>query len=303
MISFGYRLNPHYAIKECSSCGALYTQHCSCSKGNIKDKILVPKPPKNCARCAKCGHPVNGPYCQGCALLREKLEEYLVSYLKYFQESFESSEDSTNVVNAPREPFVPAQGDDVHEHATEEVATDVVPPTPTSPSPSSPIIPSSPPHQSPWLKAEIYNIDLDHSSKVLSMQEDDTEVQKAIEVVTTAKLITEVVTAAATQNVAASTPIPAAKPKILKIAAAHARLEIVQDEDDYVFIEATPLAQKVPVVDYQIVVIDNKPKYPLSRFTLEQLVNVARLQVEEESEMSLELLRFTRQQLLEYQQG
>nr|GEY10140.1 hypothetical protein [Tanacetum cinerariifolium] len=43
-------------------------------------------------------------------------------------------------------------------------------------------------------------------------------------------------------------------------------------------------------------------KYPLSRFTLEQLVNVARLQVKEESEMSLELLRFTRQQLLEYQQ-
>nr|GEW19328.1 reverse transcriptase domain-containing protein [Tanacetum cinerariifolium] len=32
-------------------------------------------------------------------------------------------------------------------------------------------------------------------------------------------------------------------------------------------------------------------RYPLSRFTLEQLVNVTRLQVEEESEMSLELLR------------
>nr|GFC43413.1 hypothetical protein [Tanacetum cinerariifolium] len=41
------------------------------------------------------------------------------------------------------------------------------------------------------------------------------------------------------------------------------RLEIVQDEDDDVFIEATPLAQKVPVVDYQIVVIDNKPKEDL----------------------------------------
>nr|GFC75889.1 hypothetical protein [Tanacetum cinerariifolium] len=40
---------------------------------------------------------------------------------------------------------VPAQGDDVHEHIAEEVATDVVPPTPTSPSPSSPVIPSSPP--------------------------------------------------------------------------------------------------------------------------------------------------------------
>nr|GEW51339.1 hypothetical protein [Tanacetum cinerariifolium] len=152
------------------------------------------------------------------------------------------------------------------------------------------------------------------------------------------------------------------------------RLEIVQDKDDDVFVEAIPLAQKVLVVDYQIVVIDNKPKivkdrfstskptnfsdeyllltlkimfgeldkqdpiwrnqksvhglalvkrwklltscgvnviilstvqlfllverrYPLSRFTLEQLVNVARLQVEEESEMSLEILRFTRQQL------
>nr|GFC60909.1 hypothetical protein [Tanacetum cinerariifolium] len=33
------------------------------------------------------------------------------------------------------------------------------------------------------------------------------------------------------------------------------RLEIVKDEDDDVFVEATPLAQKVAVVDYQIVVI------------------------------------------------
>nr|GEX77565.1 hypothetical protein [Tanacetum cinerariifolium] len=189
------------------------------------------------------------------------------------------------------------------------------------------------------------------------------------------------------------------------------RLEVVDDEDDDVFIEATPLSRKVPVVDYQIVLVDNKPRfkiikadethqfyisfttllknfdredleslwrivkdrfstskptnfldeyllltlktmfeepnghdaiwgnqksvhglalvkswklltscgvhvitlstvqlfllverrYPLSRFTLEQLVNVTRLQVEEESEMSLELLRFTRQQLQEYQ--
>nr|GEZ47808.1 glutamic acid-rich protein-like [Tanacetum cinerariifolium] len=82
-------------------------------------------------------------------------------------------------------------------------------------------------------QAEIFNIDLDHSFKVLSMQE-DTEVQEAVEVVTTTKLITKVVTAAATQVVAASTPIPAAKavvaaastpipaakPKVLKIAAA-----------------------------------------------------------------------------------
>nr|GFA51805.1 hypothetical protein [Tanacetum cinerariifolium] len=162
-------------------------------------------------------------------------------------------------------------------------------------------------------------------------------------------------------------------------------LEVVNDKDDDVFTEATPLIRKVPVVDYQIVLINNKPRFkiikadethqlyisfitllknfdredledlwgivkerfstpklsnfsdeyllttlkmmfekpdgqdavwksqrsvhglalkiPLSKFTLEQLVNVTRLQVKEESEMSLELLRFTRQQLQEYQQG
>nr|GFB11632.1 hypothetical protein [Tanacetum cinerariifolium] len=191
------------------------------------------------------------------------------------------------------------------------------------------------------------------------------------------------------------------------------RLDVVDDEDDDVFTEATPLARKVLVMDYQIVLINNKPRfkiikadethqlyisfitllknfdredlenlwrtvkerfptskpsnfsdeyllttlktmfkkpdgqdavwksqrsvhglalvkswklltscgvhiitlltihlillvkrrYPLSKFTLEQLVNLTRLQVEEESKMSLELLRFTRQQLQEYQQG
>nr|GEW06149.1 copia protein [Tanacetum cinerariifolium] len=93
-------------LQKCSSCGALYTRDYSCLKGSVEDKILVPKPPKNCARCAKCGHPVNGLYCQGCALLREKLEKDLVTYFQNFQNTFESSDDSTNVVNAPREPFV-----------------------------------------------------------------------------------------------------------------------------------------------------------------------------------------------------
>nr|GFA90391.1 hypothetical protein [Tanacetum cinerariifolium] len=45
-------------------------------------------------------------------------------------------------------------------------------------------------------QAEIYNLDLVYSLKVLSMREDDSEVQEVVEVVTTAKLITEVVTAA-----------------------------------------------------------------------------------------------------------
>nr|GEX43099.1 hypothetical protein [Tanacetum cinerariifolium] len=97
-------------LDKCNTDGALdkkkKRKDCSCSEWNVEDKILVPKPPKDYAR---CGHPVNGPYCQGCALLREKLEEDLVTYLKYFQDTFESSDDSTNVVNAPREPFVVKQ--------------------------------------------------------------------------------------------------------------------------------------------------------------------------------------------------
>nr|GEU49775.1 hypothetical protein [Tanacetum cinerariifolium] len=73
-------------------------------------------------------------------------------------------------------------------------------------------------------QAEIYNIDLDHTSKVLSMQE-DSEVQEVVEVVNAAKLITKVVTAATTQVIPAaietvvavvSIPISAAKPKGLK---------------------------------------------------------------------------------------
>nr|GFC95535.1 hypothetical protein [Tanacetum cinerariifolium] len=138
---------------------------------------------------------------------------------------------------------VPTQGDNVQEPAAEEVV-------PSTPALSSP---SLPPHQPPYPpqpqdaeglendkaaqqleivklkarvkklekinKAEIYNIDLDHSSKVLSMQEDDTEVQVAVEIINTTKFLTEVVTATATQVIAASTPIPAAKPKILNIAA------------------------------------------------------------------------------------
>nr|GEU84529.1 hypothetical protein [Tanacetum cinerariifolium] len=37
-------------------------------------------------------------------------------------------------------------------------------------------------------------------------------------------------------------------------------------------------------------------RYPLSRFTLDHMLNAVRIQVEEESEVSLEMLRFTRQQ-------
>nr|GFC87060.1 hypothetical protein [Tanacetum cinerariifolium] len=91
--------------------------------------------------------------------------------------------------------------------------------------------------------------------------------------------------AVATQVAAASTPVPAAKPKTLKIATALAASTrrrkgvVIRDPekelhidppaetptDDDVFVEAIPLAHKVPVVDYQVVVIDNKPRYKIIR--------------------------------------
>nr|GFC62506.1 hypothetical protein [Tanacetum cinerariifolium] len=146
-------------------------------------------------------------------------------------------------------------------------------------------------------QAEIYNIDLDHSLKVLSMQEVDSEVQEVVEVVTTAKFITEVVTAAVTQGSDASATIPVDKGKgimvealkpmkkndQIKMDAEYARKlqeeidrdhdgfskdinwDAAIDHDDDVFVEATPLASKVPVVDYQIVLIDNKPRFKIIR--------------------------------------
>nr|GEV43931.1 hypothetical protein [Tanacetum cinerariifolium] len=57
-------------------------------------------------------------------------------------------------------------------------------------------------------QAKIYKINMDHASKVLSMQEHEpAEVQEVVDVVTTAKLITEVVTTASETFTAASTII------------------------------------------------------------------------------------------------
>nr|GFB25555.1 hypothetical protein [Tanacetum cinerariifolium] len=62
--------------------------------------------------CPKCGNPVNGHYCQGCALLRKKFKEYLFTYCienGNLQDAFDPSNDNTNVVNALQEPFVVKQ--------------------------------------------------------------------------------------------------------------------------------------------------------------------------------------------------
>nr|GEY01695.1 hypothetical protein [Tanacetum cinerariifolium] len=62
-------------------------------------------------------------------------------------------------------------------------------------------------------QAEIYKIDLEHAKKVLNMQEEESEpaeLQEVVDVVTTTKIITEVVTAASDTITAASTTITAA---------------------------------------------------------------------------------------------
>nr|GEW50094.1 xylulose kinase-1 [Tanacetum cinerariifolium] len=63
-------------------------------------------------------------------------------------------------------------------------------------------------------QAEIYKIDMDHASKVLSMQEDELEVQEVVDVVTTTKLIIDVVTAASESVTTASITIAAAEPQV-----------------------------------------------------------------------------------------
>ncbi|GJV37246.1 hypothetical protein Tco_1409723 [Tanacetum coccineum] len=111
MASFDYRLNPIRAIKECSSCGALYTADFCCSKEGLEDKILVPIPESSQRPiiiekiCFDCGDLVRGLYCRECALIRKTLEEVFQN----LQDTFGSSDDNTNVVNAPREPIVVKQ--------------------------------------------------------------------------------------------------------------------------------------------------------------------------------------------------
>ncbi|GKA03648.1 hypothetical protein Tco_0676429 [Tanacetum coccineum] len=93
--------------------------------GSLKNKILVPEP--DCLCCAKCGTPVDGPYCRGCALLRKKFEEDLLTYcvengiFQDSQDTFESSDDNTNVINTLQEPIVVNQDPGVKSSQGEKI--------------------------------------------------------------------------------------------------------------------------------------------------------------------------------------
>nr|GEY21623.1 putative reverse transcriptase domain-containing protein [Tanacetum cinerariifolium] len=97
--------------EECSSCEG------GCSKGFVDNFVCDPnKSPDSSQRplhnCPKCGNPVDGLYCRQCALLRKKLKEVWFTIcdeneiFQYFLNTSESSNDNTNVINAPQEPFV-----------------------------------------------------------------------------------------------------------------------------------------------------------------------------------------------------
>nr|GEZ74915.1 hypothetical protein [Tanacetum cinerariifolium]GEZ79973.1 hypothetical protein [Tanacetum cinerariifolium] len=115
MTSFDFRLNPLYPIKECSSCGALYTTNYCYSVGILGDKIIcdLDKTPdfsqRSAQNCPKCGNPIYGYYCQGCALLQKKFKEDLFESCvenRILQDFPGPSNDNSNVANALREPFV-----------------------------------------------------------------------------------------------------------------------------------------------------------------------------------------------------
>nr|GFA52651.1 hypothetical protein [Tanacetum cinerariifolium] len=78
-------------------------------------------------------------------------------------------------------------------------------------------------------QAEIYHLDLDHSSKVLSMQEDDSEVQEVVEVVTTAG--SQVSAANATIS-AAKLSIPAAVPTVVAAYTKRRKRVIIRDPEE-----------------------------------------------------------------------
>nr|GEV03719.1 uncharacterized mitochondrial protein AtMg00810-like [Tanacetum cinerariifolium] len=87
-------------------------------------------------------------------------------------------------------------------------------------------------------QAQIYQIDLEHADKVLSMQDDDIEPaehQEVVEVVTTAKLITEVVTAASATITAAAPQLTTTAAPTLTIApsATRRRNGVIEQDEAY----------------------------------------------------------------------
>nr|GEZ67900.1 hypothetical protein [Tanacetum cinerariifolium] len=112
-----------------------------------------------------------------------------------------------NVDDAAQEAATTVSGDDVQDQSIPSPTPPTPPPQQSQDLPSTSQLAGD--EQVKGRQAEIYQIDMDHASKVLSMQEDEPEVQEVVDVVTTAKLITKVVAAVSESVPAASATIAA----------------------------------------------------------------------------------------------
>nr|GEU86149.1 hypothetical protein [Tanacetum cinerariifolium] len=115
-------------------------------------------------------------------------------------------------------------------------------------------------------QAEIYQIDMNHASKVLSMQEDEPEVQEVVDVVTTTKLITEVVSAVSESVSAASATIVVvpsatitAAPVRVAVASTRKRKEVVIRDPEEESTAKTPAKSKSKDKGKEIMVEEPKP--------------------------------------------
>nr|GEX55922.1 hypothetical protein [Tanacetum cinerariifolium] len=105
MTSFGYHLNLLYPVKECLSCGALYTTDYCCSNGSLVDKIIcdLNKAPdsahlyiflSNQCHCFHCKDVLgDGEFCQRCTCMRcgSGLSKGLCLICKHNQNSLNDS--------------------------------------------------------------------------------------------------------------------------------------------------------------------------------------------------------------------
>nr|GFA16134.1 hypothetical protein [Tanacetum cinerariifolium] len=116
-----------------------------------------------------------------------------------------------------------------------------------------------------------------------NMDEDVEEAQARV--VEAAKLMTEVVTTAQPTTTAAQVPKPSTPRR--------KRGVIIQDPEETATLVIVHSRVQVHVITFtttQMILLVEK-KYPLTHFTLQQMLDNVRLEVEEESEISLEMLR------------
>nr|GFA86020.1 hypothetical protein [Tanacetum cinerariifolium] len=121
---------------------------------------------------------------------------------------------------------------------------------------------------------KLYRIDVEHPKKVLSIQDVDDEepvdVEEVIEVVKAAKLMTEVVTTAGATTTAEAIKVSVPRRR---------RGVVIQDPEETTSTvvvhseiqskdkgkEATPMASKIPIVDYKIYFESKKPYFKIIR--------------------------------------